>query len=149
MLITQIIKSVSNKYMQSTKKKQKVQRLKVNLEKYCAIQSQIHSVIIIQKEITDQAEINKQIFSFYQFCFRVKFSFKQTKQKLFQNLAYNVWKKINHLEMMSSLRYSMNAFWDEIKQPFLASIHKAFLNKELSSSQKQAVIKMLGKKRQR
>ena len=51
--------------------------------------------------------------------------------------------------MMNSLRYSMNAFWDEIKQPFLASIHKAFLNKELSSSQKQAVIKMLGKKRQR
>ena len=38
------------------------------------------------------------------------------------------------------------SFWDEIKQPFLASIHKAFLNKELSSSQKQAVIKMLGKK---
>ena len=37
-------------------------------------------------------------------------------------------------------------FWDEIKQPFLASIHKAFLDKQLRSSQKQAVIKMLGKK---
>ena len=36
-------------------------------------------------------------------------------------------------------------FWDEIKKPFLASSHKAFLNQELSSSQKQAVIKMLGK----
>ena len=37
-------------------------------------------------------------------------------------------------------------FWNEIKNPFLASIHKAFLNQELSSSQKQAVIKMLEKK---
>ena len=37
-------------------------------------------------------------------------------------------------------------FWDEVKKPFLASIHKAFLNQELSTSQKQAVIKMLEKK---
>ena len=37
-------------------------------------------------------------------------------------------------------------FWDEIKNPFLASIHGVFLNHELSSSQKQAVIKMLEKK---
>ena len=39
-------------------------------------------------------------------------------------------------------------FWDEIKKPFLASFHKAFLNQELSTSEKQAVIKML-EKRQR
>ena len=37
-------------------------------------------------------------------------------------------------------------FWNEIKKPFLTSIHEAFLNQELSSSQKQAVIKMLEKK---
>ena len=36
--------------------------------------------------------------------------------------------------------------WNKIKNPFLASVHRAFLNQELSSSQKQAVIKMLGKK---
>ena len=35
---------------------------------------------------------------------------------------------------------------DEVKKPFLASIHKAFLNQELSISQKQAVIKMLQKR---
>ena len=40
-------------------------------------------------------------------------------------------------------------FWNEIKNPFLASTHKAFRNQELSSSQKQAVMKMLAKKRQR
>ena len=37
-------------------------------------------------------------------------------------------------------------FWDEIKNPFLASIHRALLNQELSSSQKQVAFKMLGKK---
>ena len=37
-------------------------------------------------------------------------------------------------------------FWDEVKKPFLAYIHKAFLNQELSTSQKQAVMKMLEKK---
>ena len=41
---------------------------------------------------------------------------------------------------MDSLRNFMNA------SPLLASIHQAFLNQELSTSQKQVVIKMLGKK---
>ena len=48
--------------------------------------------------------------------------------------------------MMHSLKNSMNFFWDEIKNTFLASIHRAFLNQELSISQIQAVIKMLVKK---
>ena len=42
------------------------------MEKHRAIQSQIHSVIINQDEITDQDEINKQIFSFYQSLFSRK-----------------------------------------------------------------------------
>ena len=37
-------------------------------------------------------------------------------------------------------------FWNEIENPFLASIHKAFLNQKSRSSQKEAVIKMLEKK---
>ena len=37
-------------------------------------------------------------------------------------------------------------FRNEIKIPFLASIHRAFLNRELRSSQKQVLIKILGKK---
>ena len=41
---------------------------------------------------------------------------------------------------MDSLRNFMNA------SPLLASIHQAFLNQELSASQKQAVIKMFEKK---
>ena len=37
---------------------QKCTKFVLNLEKHCAIQSQIHSVIISQDEIADQAEIN-------------------------------------------------------------------------------------------
>ena len=40
-------------------------------------------------------------------------------------------------------------FWDKIKKPFLASIHRAYLSQEISSAQNQAVIKMFGKMRQR
>ena len=45
----------------------------LNLEKHRAIQSQIHSVIFNQDEITDQAEIMINL------CFRVKFRIKQAK----------------------------------------------------------------------
>ena len=48
--------------------------------------------------------------------------------------------------MMDSLKNSSNASRMKSKIIFLASIHRAFLNEELSSSQKQAVIKMLEKK---
>ena len=44
----------------------------LNLEKHRAILNQIHSVVINQDEITDQDEINKQIFSFYQSLFSRK-----------------------------------------------------------------------------
>ena len=37
-------------------------------------------------------------------------------------------------------------FWNEIKNSVLASIHRAFLNQELSSYEKQTVFKMLEKK---
>ena len=39
------------------------------MEKHRAIQSQIHSVVINQDEITDQDEIKKQMFYFYQSAF--------------------------------------------------------------------------------
>ena len=51
----------------------------LSLEKHRAIQSQINSVIINQDQITDQGEINKQIFPFYQSLFSRKFRLKQTK----------------------------------------------------------------------
>ena len=40
-------------------------------------------------------------------------------------------------------------FWNEIKAPLLQAIAKAYLVKQLSASQKQAVIKIIEKKRTR
>ena len=37
-------------------------------------------------------------------------------------------------------------FWEEIKTPLSNSIRKSFLTEELSTSQKQAVIKLIEKK---
>ena len=37
-------------------------------------------------------------------------------------------------------------FWNEVKVPFLLSTEKAYLVKQLSASQKQAVIKLIEKK---
>ena len=48
----------------------------LNLERHRAIQNQIHSVIINQDEITDQNEINKQIFIFNQSLFSRKVQFQ-------------------------------------------------------------------------
>ena len=48
--------------------------------------------------------------------------------------------------MMNSRKNSTNTSGMKVKNLFLASIHKTFLNQELCSSQKQAVIKMLKKK---
>ena len=53
---------------------------------------------------------------------------------------------ISHLEMMDSLKNSMNASGMKSKSRFWDSIHKAFLNQELSSCRKKAEIKMLEKK---
>ena len=39
-------------------------------------------------------------------------------------------------------------FWEEIKTPFSNSIRKSFSTEELSTSQKQAFIKLIEKKRQ-
>ena len=38
-------------------------------------------------------------------------------------------------------------FWDDVKIPLLASISDAFIQEKLSTSQKQAIIKLIEKKR--
>ena len=136
-----------------------------------AIQSQIHSVTINQDEITDQDKINKQIFSFYQSLFSRKVQFQThiigeyldniTLPKLTNEQTLSCEGIISKDEVFKSLKAMYNnkspgndglskeiyeCFWEELKKPLLASIHKAFLNQETSTAQKQAVIKMLEKK---
>ena len=144
------------------------------MEEDRSIQSQNISVIINQDEITDQEEINKQIFSFCQSLFSRKVQFYTDKIEVYlENINIPLPTLINeqtlrcegiisedkvfkNLKSMESNRSSRNdglskefyeCFWDEIKKPFLASIYKTFLNQEWRTSQKQAVIKMLEKEK--
>ena len=144
------------------------------MEKYHAIQSQMHSVIINQDEITGQDEINKQMLSFYQSLFSREVQFQTDLVEAYleniplpkltnkQTLSCEgiisedgVFKSLKSVANNKSLgndglsKEFYECFWDEVKKLFLGSIHKAFLNQELSTSQKHAVIKILGKKRQR
>ena len=53
------------------------------MEKHQAIQSQIHSVITNQEKTTDQDEINKHRFSFYQSLFSRKVQNQTAKMKAY------------------------------------------------------------------
>ena len=120
------------------------------MEAHRAIQSQIHSVFINQDKIPDQDEIKKKIFSFYQSLFSRKVQFKTDiievylenipLPKLTNEQTLKCEGIISEDEVFKSLKSSGNkklskefyeCLWDKIKKPFLAPIHKAFLNQEL------------------
>ena len=127
------------------------------MEKHRAIQSQIHSVIINQDEITDQDEINEQIFPFYQSLFSRKVQNQTDKIEAYLELILSskltneqtlscegiifegeVFKSLKSMENNKSpgndglSKEFYECFWNEIKNPLLASIHRAFLNQELA-----------------
>ena len=110
-------------------------------------------------------------FCFYQFLFLRKIQFQTdiieayleniTSSKITNEQTLSCERIISEDEVFKSLKSMENSkslgnhrlsqelyefFWDEIKKPFLAYIHEVFLNQESSTSQKQAVIKMLEKK---
>ena len=138
-------------------------------KKHRAVQSQIHSVIIDQDDITDQDKINQQIFFLPIFSRKLRFQTgiieayldKIPIPKLTNEHTLSCEGIISEEEVFQSLK-SMDdnkspgndglskefqkCFWDEVKKPFLVYIHKALLNQELRTSQKQAVINMLEKK---
>ena len=58
-------------------------------EKSCFVQSQIRKLIIAEKELTEQNEINNNIFTFYQNLFSKQTDFKQN------DLIHYVDKKTN------------------------------------------------------
>ena len=48
-----------------------------------------------------------------------------------------------------TLPKTFKTFWFEVKQPFLSCILYSFGKEELCTSQRQTIIKLIGKKRQR
>ena len=140
------------------------------MEKHHVIKSQIDSVIINQDQITDQDKINKQIFSFYQSLFSCKVQFQTDiieayldniqLPKLTNEQTLSCEGIVSEDEVFKSLKSMDNnkspgndglskefyeCFWDEVKKTVF-SLYKVFLNQELSTSQKQALIKMLEKR---
>ena len=123
-------------------------------------------MIIEEKELREQNEINNNIFTFYQNLYSKQIDFKQNDlinyldkislpslsngQKLICDVI-TIGKEIyDALKSMENNKTPGNdglskefyeVFWNDVKIPLLASIDDVFMKEELSTSQKQAVIK--------
>ena len=143
------------------------------MKKNYFVQSQIRKLIIEEKELTEQNVINNNIFTFYQNLFSKQTDFKQNDlinylNKINLPILSNCQKQIcdaiiTEKEIYDTLKSMENdktpgndglskefyeVIWDDVKFPLLASINDAFIKEQLSTSQKQAVIKLIEKKRQ-
>ena len=119
----------------------------------------------------EETDINKNLYSFYQKLFSQNNDI--SRQKVLQYLQDKnlpklnddqcaLWKKgiteeevkheLNKMEINKSpgndglTKEFYETFWDSVKAPLLLSFKMAFLKKELSTSQKQAVINLIEKK---
>ena len=122
----------------------------LNLEKQRAIQSQIRTVIVNEKEITSESEINEQISLFYKNLFHENLSFSKTDlQNYLKTVSNPVLSKeqeescegeITEKELLKALKSMENykspgndglskefyeTFWTNIKTFFISSIKKS------------------------
>ena len=161
------IRSKCNWYEQG----EKSSKFFLNLEKKHAVQGQIRSLLVDEKEINEQDQINKHLLSFYDSLFSE--NIKKSKPDLIKYLDTVAIPKLNNKdikicegiitedELFDALCSMENnkspgndgltkefyeTFWNEIKRPLMASILCGFNNQELSTSQRQAVIKLIEKK---
>ena len=143
----------------------------LNLENNRFVQIQIRKLIIAEKELTEQNETNNNIFWFYQTVFSKQTNFKQNElmkylEKINLPLLSNGQKLlcdaiITEKEIYDALKSMENnktpgndglskefyeVFWNYVKTSLLASINDAFIKDKLSTSKKQAVIKLIEKK---
>ena len=161
------IRSICNWYENG----EKSSKFFLNLEKNCFVQNQIRKLIIEEKELTEQNEINNNIFTFYQNLFSKQTDFKQNDlihylgkinllspsngQKLICDAITTEKEIYDALKSMENNKTPGNdwlskefyeVFWNDVKIPLLASINDGFIKGELSTSQKQALIKLIEKK---
>ena len=144
----------------------------LNLEKSRAIQGQVRTVVYNDKETNDETEINNHIYSFFNYLYQETLSFSSNNLETYLNtISFSKLTKeksktldggITGNELLIALQSMENnkapgndgltkefyiTFWNQIKAPLLLAIEKACLLKQLSALQKQAVIKLLEKKR--
>ena len=136
----------------------KSSNLFLNLEKAKAIQGIAKKFEIENKEISDPNEINNKINRFFKKIF-AKTLLKSLPQvnNFFENV---ILKEISEKEVIDAHRNFNNnkspgnvlikefyeAFWSELKEPFMNSISQTRIIKKLITSQMQAVIKLTEKK---
>ena len=142
----------------------------LNLEKSRAIQGQVRTVIYNDKETNDETEINNHIYSFFNYLYKETLFFSSNNLETYLNTisflkltkekSKTLDRGITENELFIALQSTENnkspgndgltkkvyiTFWNEIKTPLLLAIEKACLVKQLSTSQKQAVIKLIEK----
>ena len=152
-------------------KGEKLSKFFLNLEKRRGIQGQIRKLIVNNQEIKDQNKIQNKLLFFYETLFRNTSANTSEDCESFLNDAF-VPKlnyedaricegDLNEFELLKAFKSMQNnkspgndgltkefyeTFWNEIKHPFMNSIMEVREKKKLSTSQHQAVIKLIEKK---
>ena len=124
-----------------------------------------------KKELNDSQQISDALYNFYQTLFKEKLSIseeciqsfldKVSLPKLNKNQTLKFEGAITECELVKALTSMDNdkspgndditkefyiKFWDVVKEPLCASIRQSFTTDDLSTSQKQAIIKLIEKK---
>ena len=143
----------------------------LNLEKSRAIQGQVRTVVYNDKETNYEIEINNHIYSFFNYLYKETLSFSSNNLETYLNtISFPKLTKeksktldggITENELFIALQSIENnktpgndgltkefyiTFWNEIKTHILLATEKTYFIKQLSASQKQAVIKLFEKK---
>ena len=142
----------------------------LNLEKSRANQSKVRNICKNNNEITEQKEINQELFNYYKDLFTEKLKISKTDinnylsdcpiPQLSEEQALQCEENFSEKEFYQALISMPNnkspgndgltkefyeTFWEELKTPLIFSFECAFIKVELSLSQKQAVIKLIEK----
>ena len=143
----------------------------LNLEKQHALQNQVRTLLFDQNEIRDKNQINHQLHHFYKTLFTEKRQVQNEDITAYLNQisipiltgeqSQTCEDSISKNEFLKALKNLSNnkspgndgltkefyeTFWKDLKKPLCPSITKTFHRGELSHTQKQAVIKLIGKK---
>ena len=143
----------------------------LNLEKSRSSQGVVGSILKNKIEVKNQSEINNELSKFYKNLFKENLNTsKEAISSFLENInlpsltneqAFECDGIISETELLKALKSMKNDkspgndgitkefyefFWDDIKNSLSDSVKKSFTSGELSTSQKQPVIKLIEKK---
>ena len=149
----------------------KIFKIFLQLAKQHVLLDQVQTVLCDEKEVTDKHKINQELECFYKNLFTEKSEFQkedintylsQINIPIFTEEQFQTCEgPITESELLNALKTMPNnkspgndglakefseTFWKEIKLPLCNSITKLYQNGELSTSQRQAVMKLIEKR---